>query len=212
MRASQPALITLGGVFLGYLLIAPASSLAQKRGDTSVGSGASTRRDAILSREADLQNRELRLRLLNEPEKARTVTAADRKVIVTQIFEDFERVQVVNREMMQASSNPDNNAYKRISSLADEMNKRAKRLKTNLNIPDLEGDKKESEPSAEINAAQLKACVQTLNGSLKKFVSSPVFLNPKVTQVRHLLDLKQDISDVIELSRTVKKAAAKLHN
>ena len=209
----QHTLRTLGTVFGSLLLIAPVTCFAQKRPDTPGGVGTSARRDSILAREADLEGREIRLRLLSEPGKTKTAqTVDDRKFIVNQIFEDFERVQVINREMIKATTNLDNNGYKQISSLADEMNKRAKRLKTNLNIPDMEHDKKEPEPQNEMDAAQLKASIQSLNTSVKNFVTSPVFTNPRVTTVGNLQNIRRDISNVIELSRTVKKAATKLQN
>jgi len=165
----------------------------------------------MLGREGDIENRNRQLELLSTPGKVKTLTVEEQKFIASQIFEDFERVQVINREMIKATTNLDNNAYKQISSLADEMNKRAKRLKTNLNIPDVEHDKKEPEPQNEIDATQLKASVQSLNSTVKSFVNSPVFKDPRVTTVGHLQNLRRDITNVIELSHTVKKAASKLH-
>ena len=206
----RPTLITLGSVLLVALLIPPAAALAQKRGD-SPGT-ATARRETMLSREADLQNRALTLDLLREPGKTKLLSEDDRKLIASQIFEDFERVQIVNREMLQASSNLDNKAYKQISSLADEMNKRAKRLRINLGIPDVEHEKKEPESPSEMDAAQLKTSVQTLNSTVKSFVNSPIFKDPRVTTVGHLQNLRKDIANVIDLSHTVKKAANKLHN
>jgi hypothetical protein len=167
-----------------------------------------------LAREADLEGREIRLRLLSEPGKTKTAQTVDeRKFIVNQIFEDFERMQVVNREMMQASSNLNAQSCKRISSLADEMTKRAKRLKTNLGIPDPEPEKNDHEENAPaMDVAQFKASLQTLDGSVKSFVNSPLFKDPRVTTVGQLHSLRKDITNVIELSRTVKKAAGKLYH
>jgi hypothetical protein len=199
-------LMTLGGVLFASLLIPPATSIAQERG----GGSSAPKRDAMLDRESDIQNRNTQLELLSTPEKVKKLTVEEQKFIASQIFEDFERVQVINREMIKATTNLDNNAYKQISSLAEEMNKRAKRLKTNLNIPDVEQDKKEPEPQKEMDAAQFKASVQSLNSSVKSFVTSPVFTNPKVTTVGNLQNLRRDITNVIELSRTVKKGASKL--
>ena len=209
---SQHTWRTLGSVLGGLLLIAPVTAFAQKRPDTPGGSTPASRREAIFSREADIQNRELRLRLLSEPGKTKTPQTADeRKFIVNQIFEDFERMQVVNREMMQASSNLNVQSCKRISTLADELNKRAKRLKTNLAIPDPDQEKKDREENAPaMDAAQLKASLQTLDGSVKSFVNSPLFKDPRVTTVGQLHNLRRDIASVIELSRTVKKAAGKI--
>lgn len=214
MRCSRHTLITLGSVLVSSLLIVPITSVAQKRGDSSVGGGASARRDMVLIREADLRNRELRLRLLREPGRTTTPPALspeDRKLIVSQIFEDFERIQIVNREMLQASAALNATACKRISTLADEMTKRAKRLKSNLGIPDVAHDKKAAKNAPALDAEHLKASLQTLNVSVKSFVTSPLFKDPRVTDVRHLDNLRRDISNVIELSRTVKKVAGKLH-
>lgn len=205
----RPTLMTLSGVVLATLLIPPAISLAQDRG---VAGPNGPKRDGMLGREGDIENRNRQLELLSTPEKVKTLTVEEQKFIASQIFEDFERVQVINREMVKATTNLDNNSYKLISSLAEEMNKRAKRLKTNLNIPDVEHDKKEPETQNEMDAAQLKASVQSLNSSVKSFVSSPVFKDPRVTTVGHLQNLRRDISNVIELSRTVKKTASKLQH
>ncbi len=207
---SQHTLKTLGSVFGGLLLIAPVTCFAQKRGDTPPGSSPTARREAVFNKESDLQYRELTLRLLNEGKTKTPQTAEDRKFIVSQIFEDFERMQVVNREMMQAGSNLNVQNCKRISTLADEMNKRAKRLKTNLGIPDPEQQKKDEENAPAMDAAQFKASLQSLDGSVKSFVNSPLFKDPRVTTVGQLHNLRRDIANVIELSRTVKKAAGKL--
>lgn len=193
------------------LLIAPVTCFAQKRGDTAVGGSPSARRDAILSREADIQNRDLRLRLLRESKTTTPTSADDRKLIVNQIFEDFERLQIANREMMKASATLNTTSYKQISSLAGEMNKRAKRLKSNLGVPDLGEKKKDAEPAPATDTPQLKDLLQALDVSVKSFVTSPLFKDPRITDVRHLVNLRRDILSVIELSHTVKKVVVKLH-
>lgn len=191
------------------LLIAPVTCFAQKRGESPAS--PSVRRDAILSREADIQNRELRLRLLNEVRSTTPTSADDRKLIVNQIFEDFERLQIANREMMRTSSTLNTTSYKQISSLAGEINKRAKRLKTNLGVPDLGQKPKETEPVPEMDVPHLKDLLQALNVSVKSFVTNPLFKDPRVTDVNHLTNLRRDIFNVIELSHTVKKNVVKLH-
>ena len=203
----RPKLITLSGVVLASLLIFPASSIGQDKGNV-----AGPRRDSMLDREGDIENRTRRLELLSQPEKTKVLTDDDRKFIAGQILEDFERVQMINREMVQAVAHLDNKSYKQLASLSDEMNKRAKRLKVNLNIPDVEHDKKQPEDALPKDAAELKISVQTLTGTVKNFVNSPVFTDPKVTTVGHLQNLRRDISTVIELSQTVKKAASKLEH
>src|SRR5690242_10274105 len=106
MTSIRQVLNFSGGVLLGTLFFAPVTSFAQQRPDP-IGGGGSTasKTDAMLSREADLENRELRLRLLTEPNKTRTPPSPDdRKRIVGEIFNDFEHIQIINREMLKASS------------------------------------------------------------------------------------------------------------
>lgn len=213
MRTSHHHLLTLGVVSISLLLIAPAASFAQKRTNTTVGTGTTSRRDRVLSQEAQEQNREASLRNLSEGRKTRprNLSTNAQKVIVGQIFEDFERIQIVNSEMMQASATLNATTCKQIAKLAEEMNKRAKRLKSNLGVADLEGEIKDHGKTPVMDQAQFRASLQTLDASVRSFVRSPLFQDPRVTDVRHLEDLRQDISNVIELSRTVKKAAEKLH-
>jgi hypothetical protein len=152
------------------------------------------------------------LRLLRESIKVTTpeMSAEDRKAVVNQIFEDFERIQIVNRELIKVSSSGDAKSYKQMSHLAEDMNKRARRLKTNLGIPGVHQDPNASEKVPEMDATELKASLQTLSSSIKSFVTNPLFKDPRVTDVRHLDNLRRDISTVIELSRGIKKSAAKL--
>ena len=208
MRSTR---VTFASLFVSFLLIATVTSFAQKRGAT--GGSSSAKRDAIFEREVDIQSREIQLRMLNEGKTttpASRASAEDRKLIVSQIFEDFQRIQVVNREMMQLSPNLNTTSYKRMSSLAEEMGKRAKRLKVNLNVPDVVQEKKEAEPVPEMDLAQVQATLQTINTSVKSFVTNPLFQDPRVTDVRHLDNLRRDIFNLIEQSRAVKKAVGKL--
>jgi len=211
MCNTRHALGTLGSLFVTFLLIAPVTSFGQKRGNTP-GSGPTSTLERILIREADIENRELNLRILREPGKAKApaLSAENRKLIVSHIFEDFERIQTVNRELMRVSSSLNPATYKHMSILAEEMNKRAKRLKENLGIPGVTHEKKDAEKATDIDGTQLKASLQTLSTSVKTFVTNPLFQDPRVTDVRHLDSLRQAISNIIELSRTVKKAAVKL--
>jgi hypothetical protein len=212
MSSRRHVLKLSGGVLVSFLLIAPLTSLAQQRPDISGTTSTAAKRDAMLEREADLEYRAVRLRVLSEGGKTRTPESPDdRKRIVSEIFKDFEHIQIINREMIQASSSLDRSAYKRISSLADEMNKRAKRLKTNLGIPDVPGEKKDTEPIL-TDAPQLTASLVTLNGSVKSFVANPLFKDPRVAQVQHLINLRRDISNIIDLSHAVKKVAVQLQH
>lgn len=212
MRSTRHTLRTSGSLLITILLFSSLVAVAQKKGDSS-SSGVPSRRDAMLSREADLQNRELRLRMLNEgktgSQGTQARTAEERKFIVNQIFEDFERLQLANRELMKLGDSFDKKTLKRMASLTEEMGKRARRLKTNLNIPDLVTEK-EPEELPELDATQLKSSLQNLDASVNSFVKNPIFKDPRVTDVNQLARLRRDIFSVIDLSQTVRKAASKM--
>ena len=211
MNIMRHMLRLLPGVFVSSLLIAPALTFAQGGVPSKTGPTAE-RRETTDIREADLENREIRLRLLTDPSMTSNRSAADeRKLVVKQILEDFEGLQTANREMVKVSSKLDPSAYKRISSLADDINKRAKRLKTNLAIPDWKSDKPEAEPAVATDAPQLKASVGALNTSVTSFITNQFFKDPRVATIGQLHNLRRDISSVIELSQLVKKGASKLH-
>jgi hypothetical protein len=199
------------GVFVGCLLITATTSLAQTRSGGSSSSGGG-RRDTMMGRETDIANREIDLRLLRESIKVTTpeTSAEDRKIVVSQIYDDFVQIQEINRELKRVSSALDATSYKRISVLAEDMNKRAKRLKVNIGIPNLEHEKREPEKPAEVNDAELKLSLQTLSDAVRSFVRNPLFQEPRVTDATHVENLKRDISNMIEISHDVKKSAVKL--
>lgn len=199
-------IVVLESLILLCAIVIPA--LAQKRSDSSAAGGAAARRDAILIREDDLRNRELRMRLLREPGKTKAPTEQNRKLILNQIFEDFEHIQIVSAEMMRAATEEQN--CKHISETAEEINKRGKRLKTNLAIPDPDREKKDLKQVVASDSQQLRAAVLTLNRLIKSFVTNPLFKDPRVTDAKHLAKVRQDLGDIIELSQTVRKSAEKL--
>jgi hypothetical protein len=204
MRNTRFTLVTFGNLLMSSVLVLPVPSFAQKRG--TPGGSTSAKRDAIFEREVDIQSREIQLRMLNEGKTTTPqsrASAEDRKLIVNQIFEDFQRIQVVNREMMQLSPTLNSTSYRRMSNLAEEMGKRAKRLKINLGVPDAIQEKKEADSVPEMDLAQVQATLQTIN---------PLFQDPRVTDVRHLANLRRDIFTLIDQSRAVKKAVGKLGN
>ena len=213
MRSTRNRLGITGSILVTLILIAPAASFAQKRANTSIGTTGTSRRERVISREAETQGREARLRSLSEGGRVRAPRASthNQRLIVSQIFEDFEQIQLVNREMMVASATLDATTCKQIAKLAEDMNKRARRLKSNLGVADLEGEKKESGKAPAMDEAQFKAALQSLNASVMSFVGNPLFQDPRVTDVRQLDNLRADITNVIDLSRTIKKVAPKLH-
>lgn len=195
---------------LMLLLLMAGSAWSQKRGDGTVAGTAASRRESMLMREEDLRNRELRLRLLREPTKSASSPEKNQKVLLDQIFEDFERLQIKSGEIVRACAG-DALDYKRISNTAEEIGRRAKRLKTNLAIPDSPDGSKDLKQVAPLDDKDVRKAVQNLDRLIKSFVTNPLFQDPRVTDVQQLTKARGDLEDIISVSHILKKSAQKLN-
>lgn len=172
---------------------------------------------ARLRRErAERQMSELELRSVEKLGKTKPIVE-DRsaRVIYEQISADFQRMQVVQNEMMQAAF-PSKSAYtpdsKKISKSTEEINKLASRLLTNLRLPETEN--KEQKPANEgiVNVDQLKSALLGLDSLVMSFISNPTFERPTVVDLAQSGKAKRDLQEIIELSRRIKQGSEKLRN
>ncbi|HEX5734047.1 MAG TPA: hypothetical protein VF131_14535 [Blastocatellia bacterium] len=168
------------------------------------------RRSAAVERarakEADLQhyNREMALRNLGKREP---LSEQQQRLALKQIKEDFERMQAVNNEMMLTVSRAEALDYKRISETLSEINKRAKRLRTNLRMED--GERGQALDAAS-DGVELKQSLYRLDGLIMSFVTSPLFQNPNVIHTDLRAKANRDLEGIIEMSQTVRKNAERL--
>ncbi len=66
----------------------------------------------------------------------------DTKVVLANINEDFQRIQIVNKQLAQTNAGTASLDYKNLSQMAAELNKRATRLKINLLLPQIKETEK----------------------------------------------------------------------
>jgi hypothetical protein len=123
-----------------------------------------------------------------------------------QIKEDFERIQIVNGEVLQAGGAPD---YGRLSEAAEEVRTRAARLKSNLFPPESE-KKPKAESVEEKDETDLKSLLSELDVALARFVNSTIFQNTKVVNQQDSAKARHDLDEIIKLSTRVVKEADKL--
>jgi type IV secretory pathway VirB10-like protein len=71
-----------------------------------------------------------------------------------QIKEDFERIQIINGDVLQAPVPSGGHDYERISESASELNNRATRLRSNLFPPQQTKESKEKQPQADVSEYQ----------------------------------------------------------
>jgi hypothetical protein len=170
---------------------------------------------ARLRRErAERQTRELELRSVETLGRTKpAVEDRSQRVIYEQISEDFQRLQLVNNEMMH-STFPTKSAYtpdsNHISKSTDEIHKRATRLLTNLRLPETE-IKEQKPPNGDIaNTDQLKSALLEIDSLVMSFIGNPTFEHPNVVDVVQSVKAKRDLQGIIELSRRIKQHSEKL--
>jgi hypothetical protein len=195
-HSAKPLYKTLASITTSALLVALFTQpiTAQR----SRGRDERARAKAI---DFEVYQREMRLRNLGEQNKQ--TSEKQQKLALAQIKEDFERMQVVNNEMMRVVSTSDSLDSKLVSESLEEINRRAKRLKENLRMQDVEA--KEPGDNKVAGVAEVKASLSTLDDFIMSFVQSPLFQNPKLIDANQRAKAGSDLANIIGLSRDAKR-------
>lgn len=142
----------------------------------------------------------------------RLVLESQRKLLYSQIKEDFERIQELNKELVNTIAVRTSPAYRQVSELSTEIKKRASRLKLNLGLPDAEdaGRKQKSRERGDPLQSLDKSIVM-LDHSVISFVSNALFKQgPDVINAQHVTKASLDLNSIIELSDGLRKSASQL--
>lgn len=123
-----------------------------------------------------------------------------------QIKEDFERIQLINSDVLQANSTGRQLEYGKIAEAAAEVNKRAKRLKSNLFPSTSTNTAKQTELRPEV-PQDLKSLLRVLDHAVSEFVHNPIFENIKIVNPEDSTRAQGAIELIIKLSKRVTKRA-----
>ena len=126
-----------------------------------------------------------------------------------QIKEDFERIQIVNGEVLQAATPPGGPDYARLSAAAEEVRRRATRLKSNL-FPQESEEKQKAGGGGDQDQPSLKSLLSALDAALARFVGSPIFRNTQVVNPQESAEARRDLEEVIKLSTQIVKESGKM--
>lgn len=156
----------------------------------------------------DLREREFALRMM-EREAGRPPERREMRLAVTEIKNDFVRLQVVNNGLAEAAS-ANALSLKLIAKSAAEIKKHADRLRYNLMLPEMEKgyQKPKVEPPGEHQ--QLMSTLLALNQRIVGFVNNPLFKQADVLDAQASRDARRDLDLIIELSGSIKKSSEKL--
>lgn len=123
-----------------------------------------------------------------------------------QIKEDFERIQVVNSDVLQANAVNGGLDYGRVSKAAAEIKKRATRLKSSLFPSESKEHAKQIAQQAK-EQQDLKSLLTELDKAITSFVHNPMFENTRVVDPQDAMRAERDLQKIINLcARTRKKA------
>jgi len=121
---------------------------------------------------------------------------------VEQVKQDFGRIQEISFDVLKGYANGGAPDYKQISRSMAEINKRARRLNTNLMLP--ESAVEESRQS------QDRSPLLKLNDLIQQFVTNPIFKNANTMDAELAARAKRDLVGIIDLSHRLEKSARRL--
>jgi hypothetical protein len=129
----------------------------------------------------------------------------DRRVArFPQIKEDFERIQIINSELLQVTAPDARLDYERIAKGAVEIKNRATRLKSNL-FPSASGARvKQIEQQSE-ERQDLKSLLTELDKTITSFAHNPMFENTRVVNPQDSTRAERELEKIINLSVRARK-------
>lgn len=158
------------------------------------------------------QMREVEIRRLESGLKKKPSLDTSPSPAYLQMREDFRQIQIVHNEMMAAAfsvtpTDPLN--HKGISKATAEINKRAVRLKSMLQLPNsqIEDAQRVKEMTSD---AQLKRSLLTLDNHIMKFVLNPSFSQTGVVDAQESARASHDLIRIIEFTRQIRQSCARL--
>lgn len=139
---------------------------------------------------------------------ADSVTMMLRRRAAAELAEDFERLRRINRERIGSLSSSSPLNYKGLSQLTGEINRRAKRIKSNIHLALKE--KKNEKRTYEADATRLGSLLPELSRLIDSFLGSPVFHTASARDEELRSTAGRDLESIIRLSETINKVAKRL--
>jgi hypothetical protein len=195
-------------ILFGLLIVASAafSNVFGQVGKPDVPDNANPQDNNIKMRSVELE-RVKREELRREAAKFAPINSKI-EAKFPEIKEDFEGIQASQAAIVAAYTTGKTIDYAAIGTNADEINKKAKRLDSNLfpsaTTEDRKEEKKEEKPKA------IKDLIVELDNAIGSFVSSKIFANLKVIEPEVAIKTRADLLKIRELSEKLSEEAKKM--
>ena len=195
------------------LLLLVASAVASAQGPPA-GAGAPGRvnpKDETQGR----TNREARLRSAELEATSVQVNQKQLAAAIEQTKNDFKRIQLVRNDLVDLLVSKQPFEYKQLAEQAEEINKRAHRLKSFLMKPPPEatqaaGEKKPEAAPPVYDEAGMRAALVKLCNTIHSFTGNPMFKNPDVVDATQPAKAGGELLTILDLSESVKLNAERM--
>jgi hypothetical protein len=141
------------------------------------------------------------LRKVREGEIVRPGNSQQQQLRLSQIREDFRRIQLINAERIRPALTTNTLDYKNISKSSAEIERRAVRLKSNLALPDSSEQAESLDAVGPSHLTQMKR----LDKLIWTFVSNPIFRNTGTIDVQLAANASRDLKEIIQVSGWLKR-------
>jgi hypothetical protein len=136
---------------------------------------------------------------------------AGRRAILKQISEDFRDMQSLNNQMMANAWAREELDYRYISDMVSQIRSKALRLKSNISLPELDGDKKKPADVEISNTKEFREKLLQLDRVIMSFATNPLFQKANVVELDLANKASLDLAGIIEQSGKLKETAARLN-
>lgn len=201
--------ITLLAAIVAFSTLLAAPLMAQR--DQSRPLTPGERMELRRARQSTIMNQEMQLKgLINDKDWVQPDQAPYLRAIVMQAKQDFERIQVVNDEIMRAVTANTGFNYKNLAEQTGEIKKRAKRFKENINLPPPDEAQASVKKLDQISREEMRAALLLLNEQVTSFATNPLFQTPNLMDVKLGAKASHSLDAMIELSGVIRKNAERL--
>jgi Spy/CpxP family protein refolding chaperone len=160
-------------------------------------------------------NREAMLRSAEIGTSGGRMTPQQLAAAIEQTRNDFKRIQLVRNDLVDLLVSKKPFDYKQLAGQAEEISKRAHRLKSFLMKPQPEDEKPPGEKKADdappvYDEAALRGALVKLCNTIHSFTGNPMFKNPEVVDAQQPAKAGGELLTIISLSEHVKLNAERM--
>jgi hypothetical protein len=134
----------------------------------------------------------------------------DKRILLVTLREDFRQLQIVNNELMRRiflppSKDAEPITPKEIRASLSEIQSRARRLKVNFKLPQVEADKRATQDT--LREHTLPSRYLILDETVMRFVENPIFQQLRVVDAQLSVQAAEDLDAILRLTDSLRKLA-----